>query len=85
MAGIKNRNAYFIASLVLYYPGGKTITAEGRAYGKLLESPKGDNGFGYDPLFLSDELGVTFAEADSDVKNKVSHRAKAIKALLEQL
>ncbi|MGN0795926.1 MAG: RdgB/HAM1 family non-canonical purine NTP pyrophosphatase [Christensenellales bacterium] len=85
MQGVENRNAYFISSLVLYYPDGKTVTAEGRTYGKLLESPRGENGFGYDPLFLSDELGVTFAEADADVKNKVSHRAKAINALLKQL
>lgn len=85
MKGKTNRKAYFVASLVLYYPDGKYVSAEGRAYGTLLESPKGDKGFGYDPLFLSDELGVTFAEADGEIKNKVSHRAKAIKELLSLL
>ena len=46
---------------------------------------RGEGGFGYDPLFYSDDLGMTFAEADPDVKNGVSHRARAIRLLLDKL
>ena len=48
-------------------------------------APSGKGGFGYDPLFLSKDLGVTFAEADAESKNRVSHRARAIQALIERL
>ena len=57
----------------------------GRCDGEILREYRGEGGFGYDPLFKSDDLGVTFAEADAESKNRVSHRARAIEKLLEQL
>ena len=58
---------------------------EGVANGTILDAPRGDNGFGYDPLFLSDDLGVTFAEAAAEEKDRVSHRGRALAALTERL
>ncbi len=57
------------------------IEVSGRAYGRILMQPRGSGGFGYDPLFLSDVLGKTFAEASSKEKQRVSHRGNAIRAL----
>ncbi|MBH24631.1 MAG: non-canonical purine NTP pyrophosphatase [Myxococcales bacterium] len=57
------------------------ILSEGRAFGRLLTAPVGEGGFGYDPLFLSDDLGVTFAEASGPQKLTVSHRGRALDAL----
>ena len=53
--------------------------------GEILRAYRGEGGFGYDPLFMSSDLGVTFAEADPESKNRVSHRAMAIRALLDRL
>ncbi len=61
------------------------IVAEGRWEGVILDAPRGDAGFGYDPLFLDPVLGKTGAELDRDIKNKVSHRAKALAELLKKL
>ncbi len=58
---------------------------EGVAPGRILEAPRGDHGFGYDPLFLSDELGRTFGEATSAEKDAVSHRGQALRALVDAL
>lgn len=58
---------------------------EGAATGTILEEPRGHDGFGYDPLFLSDDLGVTFAEATAEEKDRVSHRGRALAALVAAL
>lgn len=58
---------------------------EGRAYGTILTEARGSGGFGYDPLFLSDEAGFTFAELPLEQKNRISHRARAFAALREYL
>ncbi len=58
---------------------------EGSAEGIILEKPRGENGFGYDPIFLSPELGITFAEATPADKNSVSHRGYALRQLLAHL
>lgn len=81
----ENRRAYFVCAVALVFPNGKTITCEGRSYGKILFEERGVNGFGYDPLFLSDDLGVSFAEASEEQKNLVSHRGRALKKLKELL
>ena len=57
----------------------------GRCEGQIISEYRGTGGFGYDPLFLSDNLGVTFAEASPEAKNGVSHRARAIRKVLEIL
>ena len=57
-------------------------TFEGASAGRILDQPRGDGGFGYDPYFLSDELGKTFGEATPEEKDRVSHRGHALQALL---
>jgi XTP/dITP diphosphohydrolase len=65
-------------------PHGTTIV-RGEAAGRILSAPKGSGGFGYDPLFLDEELGRTFAEITPEAKNARSHRGKAFRALAERL
>jgi XTP/dITP diphosphohydrolase len=60
------------------------LIAEGRWNGRILEAPRGNNGFGYDPIFFDPVLGAGAAELDASVKNRVSHRGKAL-ALLREL
>ena len=70
---------------VLTYPDGEIYSAQGECPGHILFERRGTGGFGYDPLFLSDELGKTFAEIDMEEKNTVSHRARALAKLGELL
>ncbi|CDE72688.1 non-canonical purine NTP pyrophosphatase [Acidaminococcus sp. CAG:917] len=85
MKGVENRKCHFACALAVYFPDDTYVLAEGRAYGTLLDTPRGDKGFGYDPLFLSDDTGVTFAESTAEEKNKISHRARALDELLKKL
>ncbi len=59
--------------------------AEGTCHGRILEAPRGSEGFGYDPLFFSDDLAKTFGEATAEEKDAVSHRGRALRALAENL
>ena len=77
--------AHYGAAVALCRPGREPIVVYGRCDGEIIDEYRGDGGFGYDPLFLSDDLGVTFAEADPEAKNAVSHRARAIAKLIEAL
>ncbi|MBR2341402.1 MAG: RdgB/HAM1 family non-canonical purine NTP pyrophosphatase [Clostridia bacterium] len=74
----KNRTAYFESAMALVYPDGKEIVGHGRTYGKILFEEVGENGFGYDCLFFSDDLQKTFAVASAEEKNSVSHRYRAL-------
>lgn len=85
LEGREDRGAYFECAVALVIPGGQTFTAAGRTYGSILTAARGENGFGYDPLFFSADLGKTFAEASEEEKNAVSHRGRALQALFEQL
>jgi XTP/dITP diphosphohydrolase len=76
---INSRKAQFRCVIALASPSGKAQTAEGVCRGTIITQPKGNNGFGYDPLFVPDGYSQTFAELDSQVKNSISHRAKALK------
>jgi XTP/dITP diphosphohydrolase len=58
---------------------------EGVCGGRILEAPRGEGGFGYDPLFYSDELGRTFGEATAEEKDAVSHRGRAVRAFADAL
>ena len=80
-----NRTAHYGAAIALCRPGREPIIVYGRCEGEILREYRGTGGFGYDPLFKSTDLGVTFAEADAESKNRVSHRAVAIAKVLEQL
>lgn len=81
--GVKDRSSHFATVIALCYPDGKTLTASGRVNGEILLSERGTEGFGYDSLFFSTELGKTFAEATQAEKNSVSHRGRALRAMLE--
>lgn len=78
LLGEKNRNAKFVSVIAVVFPDGKELTAEGEVLGKISDKVYGDGGFGYDPVFISDELGKTFGVASADEKNKISHRARAL-------
>lgn len=82
--GVANRTAYF-ESCIVYYDGIKSIAATGRTFGRIAMEAHGEGGFGYDPLFMSDDLGKTFGEASETEKNGVSHRARALAELAEKL
>jgi XTP/dITP diphosphohydrolase len=82
-----NRAAYYYCALVLVrrHDDPQPLIAEGIWLGEILRAPKGDGGFGYDPLFLDVTLGKTGAELDAKVKNMISHRGKALKQLIQKL
>lgn len=85
-APVERRRARYRCVLVLVAkPAGIPETFEGMCSGTILEEPRGTGGFGYDPLFLSDDLGRTFAEASPEEKDSVSHRGRALAALAERL
>lgn len=77
------RGAYFACVLLLAGPGGAEHVFEGRCDGRLLVEPRGGGGFGYDPLFVPDGFTQSYAELGDDVKNSLSHRARAWKKLAE--
>ncbi|MEK6747100.1 MAG: RdgB/HAM1 family non-canonical purine NTP pyrophosphatase [Pseudomonadota bacterium] len=77
--------AYFICALCLTLPNDETQIFEGRIDGVLTFPPRGEHGFGYDPIFIPDGYDITFAEMNSKEKHAISHRARAFKKLLEYL
>ena len=77
------RTAHFVCTIHFIYADGREIAVEGRVDGKIAFEPIGENGFGYDPVFLYN--GVSFASVSQEEKNRVSHRANALKALLGKL
>jgi len=81
----EDRTAHYGAAVALCRPGHAPIITYGKCEGRILREYRGTGGFGYDPMFFSDDLGMTFAEADPEAKNGVSHRARAIRLLLEKL
>lgn len=78
------RGARFKCVVALAEPEGRVWTAEGVCEGKIGYGPRGEGGFGYDPLFILPQFGKTFAELPNEVKNRISHRAKAMKALFRE-
>lgn len=77
----EKRTAQFHCTLALAYPGKKSLTVSGEIPGRILSIPKGENGFGYDPLFYIETKGKTLAEMTKEEKNTMSHRAKALEKL----
>jgi XTP/dITP diphosphohydrolase len=76
------RAAYYVSTVVLADPKGSVIaTAEGRCHGVIANQPRGTGGFGYDPLFIVPEFGKTFGELSPEVKQSMSHRARAFAQL----
>lgn len=84
MDGVEDRRARFRTCIALIYEGVET-TFEGCINGNIVKSLRGDNGFGYDPLFQPEGYDLTFAEMTADEKNKISHRALATTKLVEYL
>jgi XTP/dITP diphosphohydrolase len=80
----RRRRAQFRAVLTLFGDNGTEVT-EGICPGRLAESPRGTNGFGYDPIFIPDGFSRTYAELTFEEKNKISHRAKALEKMREIL
>jgi XTP/dITP diphosphohydrolase len=85
LAGKSDRTAHYTAAIALVYPDGREVTAEGYMYGTLIEEGRGEGGFGYDPIFVPDGETRTVAELTPEQKNAISHRARALSALLEKL
>ena len=77
--------AHFICTVALVDSNGEIYTAKGQCDGEIIAEERGNNGFGYDSLFLFPHLGKTMAELDLDEKNQISHRALAIKAIFPRL
>ncbi len=81
----ENRGASFRCVLVLYSPDGWFESFEGSLRGLISEEPIGNGGFGYDPVFFMPEKGVTVAQLPAEIKNRISHRAEAVKKLKKWL
>lgn len=85
LEGAESRKAHYTCAIALVRPDGSTVTAEGYLHGEIGFEEVGENGFGYDPLFILPELGCTTAQISSEQKNAISHRAVALKELVEKL
>ena len=79
-----NRTARFVCSICCVFPDGRIIRAEQNCEGEILYSPRGANGFGYDPVFRPQGLDRSMAELDSNEKNAISHRGKAVRMFISE-
>lgn len=84
MDGVENRKAHFTSAIALVYPNGRELIAEGHTHGRILLEETGNGGFGYDCLFFSDDLQKSFGVATAEEKNQVSHRFRALQAMLKK-
>ena len=80
--GLKTSPAKFVCALSIALPSGEVQTFQGEVHGSLTFPPRGDHGFGYDPIFIADGMEESFAEIDPAKKHAMSHRAKAFEKLL---
>jgi XTP/dITP diphosphohydrolase len=87
MAGLpeERRSARFRCVIAVAWPDGRVRTAEGVCEGRIAKAPRGAGGFGYDPLFVPEGHGQTFAELGEEVKNRISHRARALRRAKEMI
>ena len=79
MRGQTTRAAHFTCAIACAFPDGKTLTAEGRCDGAIAFAPLGEEGFGYDPVFLVPEKGRTFGQMTAEEKSAISHRGRALR------
>jgi XTP/dITP diphosphohydrolase len=79
-----DRRAYYVCAAA-YVDGEHELVCRGEVHGRIIDRPRGDGGFGYDPYFFSDELGRTFGEVSAAEKARVSHRARAFAALVGRI
>ena len=80
-----DRSAKFVCTIGCVLPDGRELTFRGETQGVIIDAPRGKGGFGYDPLFFYEPMGLTFAELTAEQKNAVSHRGKAIEKFAEFL
>ncbi|MGP4071357.1 XTP/dITP diphosphatase [Piscibacillus sp. B03] len=85
LKGIQNRDAAFVSVIAYADPGKETIVAEGRCEGQITKEPQGTQGFGYDPVFIPKGYQQTMAELGPEVKNKISHRKRALDAMIDMI
>lgn len=86
LTGKGNRQAQFVCVVAVARPDGSiALSSTGICPGEILDAPQGTGGFGYDPIFFVPEQGLSFAQMDSAVKNRLSHRGRAFQSLLPQL
>ena len=81
----EKRTARFVCAMAAAFPDGKTITTRGTIEGRIGYEERGENGFGYDPIFYLPEYGCSTAELSLEKKNELSHRGKALRAIREKL
>lgn len=81
----EDRSARFVSAISCVFPNGDVVRAEGECRGVIADAPRGDNGFGYDPIFYVEEYGRTMGELTADEKNSISHRGKALLNFEEEL
>ncbi len=81
----EKRTARFVCAIAAVLPDGETIATQGVIEGRIAYEEKGDNGFGYDPIFYVPEYGVTTAQLSEQQKNEISHRGKALEAMRSEL
>ncbi len=79
------RQAKFVCVITLVMPDGRTIQARGEVHGQLTREPRGENGFGYDPIFYYPPAGCTTAQLPEEEKNKISHRGRALTVFYDKL
>ena len=82
---MEKRTARFVSVITMVYPDGKVISAEGKVEGHIMFEESGENGFGYDPMFRPLGYDKTFGELPAELKNSISHRGNALRALREKL
>lgn len=85
MENEEQRAAKFVSNIAVVFPDGAELVTAGECCGELTREPRGENGFGYDPIFYMDRFGRTLAEVSAEEKNAVSHRGRALRAMKEKL
>lgn len=83
LRGVEDRRARYVCAAAWCDDGGDQVV-RGETWGRILETPRGSGGFGYDPYFWSEDLGATFAEVSREAKAEVSHRGRAVRELMRQ-
>ncbi len=86
LEGVQNRRAFFVANICVCSPNGNVILeSEAKCFGQIILKPRGNGGFGYDPIFEETSTKLTFAEMNNDIKDKYSHRGQALKKIIPNL
>ena len=85
LEGVTDRRAKFVSCIVCLFPDGRRISVRGECPGRILDAPAGAAGFGYDPIFAPEGYDESFGQLGPEVKNTLSHRARALAALAERL